>query len=145
MPGDETEALIRLFEREVPEIAAGVVLIKAGARKPGFRSKLALYSRDPLVDCIGACVGQRGCRIRRIVDQLGGERLDLVRWDESVERLIRNALQPARAEDVILRAAQHRATVVVKEDQRSLAFGRRGENQSLASRLCGWEIEVVTH
>jgi N utilization substance protein A len=143
MPTDEAEQIARLFAQEVPEIAAGIVEIKAIARKPGVRSKLALQSRSPRVDALGACVGVRGCRIRKIVDQLGAERIDLILWDDSPEKLIAKALQPAQIEWVILHPAQHRATVIVREDQLSLTVGRGDVNRELASRLCGWEIEVV--
>jgi N utilization substance protein A len=143
MPDDETAIVARIFAQEVPEVAAGIVKIKGIARNPGYRSKLALHSADPHVDCIAVCVGMRGTRIRKIVDQLGGERIDLIRWTDTADTLIRNALQPAGIENVILEPARHRATVVVREEQWSLAVGRRGENQALASRLCGWQIEVV--
>jgi N utilization substance protein A len=126
----------------VPEIAAGRIEIKAIARKPGYRSKLALYSTDPRVDCIAACVGIRGFRIKNIVDAIGGERIDLIRWNDSPEVLIPNALQPAAIERVILHSADHRAVVVVKPDQVSLVLGRRGENRQLASELSGWQIQV---
>jgi N utilization substance protein A len=136
------EHVVRLFAQEIPQIAAGVVEIKAVARKAGLRTKVALYSPDPKVDAVGCCVGVRGCRIRKIVDQLGMERIDLMRWDDSPERLIVNALQPARVEKVILQHAQHRAVVVVTADQASLVEGRRGLNRELASRLSGWQIQV---
>ena len=139
---DDTGPVARLFAREVPEIAAGSIEIKAIARKPGYRSKLALHSRDPRVDCIGACVGVRGFHIKNIADALGGERIDLIRWHDSPEQLIANALQPAAIERVILHPAEHRAVVVVKPDQVSLVLGRRGENRQLASELSGWQIEV---
>ncbi len=142
MPTDEAEQIARLFAQEVPEVAAGIVEIKAIARKPGVRSKLALQ-RSPRVDAIAACVGVRGCRIRRIVDQLGKERIDLILWDDSPEKLIVNALQPARIDKVILHPARHRATVIVREDQLSRTVGTEDVNRELASRLCGWEIEVV--
>jgi N utilization substance protein A len=142
MTSDQAE-VFAFFSQEVPEVAEGAVEIKAIARKPGVRSKVAVYSHDPSVDCVGACVGVRGCRIRRIVDRLDGERIDLVRWDESLERLISNSLQPAVVEAVVLHPAQHRATVVVKEDQLSLATGLRGVNRELASRICAWDIEIT--
>ena len=138
------EQLEYLFFREVPEIADGIVVIKAIARKPGLRSKIAVHSHDPKVDCIGACVGERGSRIKRIVDQLEGERIDLVRWHESLEKLIPNSLQPAAVDKVILHATQHRVTVIVKEGQLSLAIGRKGLNRELASQLCAWDIQVMT-
>jgi N utilization substance protein A len=142
MADDETGLIARLFTQEVPEIGAGSIEIKAIARKPGYRTKLALQSRDPSVDCIAACVGLRGARIRKIVNALGAERIDLIRWDDSPERLITNALQPAAIETIILHPAQQRAVVVVKADQASLVLGRGGENCALASRLSGWQIEV---
>jgi transcription termination/antitermination protein NusA len=142
MADDDAGQMARLFGQEVPEIAAGILEIKAIARKPGYRSKLALQSRDASVDCLAACVGHRGARIKKIVEALGGERIELVRWDDSPERLIANALQPAAIEKIILHPAQHRAVVIVKADQASLALGRRGENRELASRLSGWQIEV---
>jgi N utilization substance protein A len=139
---DDTGALVRLFSEEVPEIAVGSVEIKAIARKPGYRSKLALYSQDPSVDCIGVSVGVRGFHIKNIVDVLGGERIDLIRWTDSIEQLIINALQPAVIDGVILHPAEHRAVVVVKPDQVSLVLGRGGLNRQLASDLSGWQIEV---
>jgi len=139
---DDTSHVARLFAEAVPEIAAGSVEIKAIARKPGYRCKLALVSRDPRIDCVGVCVGVRGCRIKNVVDGLGGERIDVIRWDDSPERLITNALQPAAIERVILHPAEHRAVVVVKPDQVSLVMGRRGENRQLASELSGWQIDV---
>jgi N utilization substance protein A len=142
MASHETEPVVRLFAQEVPEIASGVVEIKAIARKAGYRTKLAVSGHDPKVDSVGACVGRRGSRIRRIDDALGGERIDLVRWTDSPEDLIRNALQPARIDAVVLDPARHRATVFVQEDQLSLVRGRQGLNRALASQLCGWEIEV---
>jgi transcription termination/antitermination protein NusA len=139
---DEIDSVAQHFAREVPEIAAGTIEIKAIARVPGYRSKLALQSQDSSVDCIGACVGVRGYRLKKIVDALGGERIDLVRWKDSSEELITNALQPAAIERVILHPAEHRAVVVVKPDQVSLILGRRGANRQLASELTGWQIEI---
>ncbi len=142
MVDDFIRPVVRLFAQEVPEIAAGTVEIKAIARKPGYRSKLALHSQDPRVDCLGICVGVKGFRIKNIVDALGGERIDLVRWHDSPERLIINALQPATIENVILHLAEKRAVVVVKPDQVPLVLGRKGENRQLASELSGWQIDV---
>jgi N utilization substance protein A len=139
---DHTSAVVRLFTQEVPEIAAGTVEIKAVARKPGYRSKLAVYSHDPHVDVIAACVGVRGFRIKNVVDALGGERIELVRWLESPEQLIVNSLQPAVIELVILQPVHRRAVVVVRPDQVSLVLGRRGENRQLASELTGWQIDL---
>lgn len=144
MPDEETELVARLFAQEIPEIAAGVVEIKAIACRAGFRSKLAVQSHDPRVDAVGVCVGKRGSRIRTIIDQLGNEGIDVILWHDAPEELITMALSPAAIERVLLHHAQHRAVVVVKEeDQLSLAEGRGGVNRELASRLCGWEIQVV--
>jgi N utilization substance protein A len=134
----------RLFEQEIPEIADGVIQIRAMAREPGYRSKVAVSSSDPRVDCVGACVGVRGNRIKNIVDELAGERIDIVRWDDNLEVLIPNALQPAEVEQVILCKMLGRAIVLVREDQLSLAIGRRGQNVRLASKLSGWDIEIMT-
>ncbi len=134
----------RLFEQEIPEIIDGVIEIRAMAREPGYRSKVAVISSDQRVDCVGACVGVRGNRIKNIVDELGGERIDIVRWDEDLEVLIPNALQPAEVEQVILCKMLGRAIVLVREDQLSLAIGRRGQNVRLASKLSGWDIEIMT-
>ena len=134
----------RLFEQEIPEIADGVIEIKAMSREPGYRSKVAVTSSDPRVDCVGACVGVRGNRIKNIVDELSGERIDIVRWSDDLEDLIPNALQPAEVEQVILCKMLGRAIVLVREDQLSLAIGRRGQNVRLASKLSGWDIEIMT-
>lgn len=134
----------RLFEQEIPEITDGVIEIKAMAREPGYRSKVAVSSMDQRVDCVGACVGVRGNRIKNIVDELAGERIDIVRWSDDMQVLIPNALQPAEVEEVILCRMLGRAIVLVREDQLSLAIGRRGQNVRLASKLCGWDIEIMT-
>jgi N utilization substance protein A len=134
----------RLFEQEIPEIADGVITVNAMAREPGYRSKVAVSSSDSRVDCVGACVGVRGNRIKNIVDELAGERIDIVRWSDDLEDLIPNALQPAEVEQVILCKMLGRAIVLVREDQLSLAIGRRGQNVRLASKLSGWDIEIMT-
>lgn len=134
----------RLFEQEIPEIAESVIEIRAISREPGYRTKVAVSSTDQRVDCVGACVGVRGNRIKNIVDELGGERIDIVRWSEDMQVLIPNALQPATTEEVILCQMLGRAIVLVQEDQLSLAIGRRGQNVRLASKLCGWDIEIMT-
>jgi N utilization substance protein A len=136
--------VLRLFEQEIPEIADGVIEIRAIAREPGYRSKVAVSSSDQRVDCVGACVGVRGNRIKNIVDELAGERIDIVRWSDELQVLIPNALQPAEVEEVILCQMLGRAIVLVREDQLSLAIGRRGQNVRLASKLCGWDIEIMT-
>lgn len=134
----------RLFEQEIPEIADGVIEVKAMAREPGYRTKVAVTSTDQRVDCVGACVGVRGNRIKNIVDELAGERIDIVRWSDDLQVLVPNALQPAEVEEVILCQMLGRAIVLVREDQLSLAIGRRGQNVRLASKLCGWDIEIMT-
>jgi N utilization substance protein A len=135
----------RLFENEIPEIADRTIEIKALAREAGYRTKIAVSSIDLKVDCVGACVGVRGSRIKNIVDELGGERIDIVRWNDSLQVLIPNALSPATIEEVFLYPRLGRAIVLVKEDQLSLAIGRRGQNVRLASKLVGWDIEIMTH
>ncbi|HEY6564358.1 MAG TPA: transcription termination factor NusA, partial [Pirellulaceae bacterium] len=134
----------RLFENEIPEISEGVIIISAIAREPGYRSKVAVSSTDPRIDCVGACVGVRGNRIKNIVDELSGERIDIVRWSEDMLVLIPNALQPASVQEVILCKMMGRAIVLVNEDQLSLAIGRRGQNVRLASKLCKWDIDIMT-
>ena len=134
----------RLFEQEIPEIGDGVIEVKAKAREPGYRTKIAVSSTDQRVDCVGACVGVRGNRIKNIVDELSGERIDIVRWSDDMQVLIPNALQPAEVDEVILCQMLGRAIVLVREDQLSLAIGRRGQNVRLASKLCGWDIEIMT-
>lgn len=134
----------RLFEQEIPEISEGVIEINALAREPGYRTKVAVSSTDQRVDCVGACVGVRGNRIKNIVDELAGERIDIVRWSDDAQALIPNALQPAKVDQVLLCDMLGRAIVLVPEDQLSLAIGRRGQNVRLASKLCGWDIEIMT-
>ena len=135
----------RLFEQEIPEIADGVITINAIAREPAHRSKVAVSSSDARVDCVGACVGVRGNRIKNIIDELSGERIDIVRWSDDAETLIRAALQPAEVDQVLLCDMIGRAIVLVREDQLSLAIGRKGQNVRLASKLCGWDIEIMTN
>ena len=139
-----TQLVQRLFEQEIPEIHEGVIEIKSMAREPGYRSKVAVSSYDQRVDCVGACVGVRGNRIKNIVDELAGERIDIVRWSDDSQVLIPNSLQPAEVEDVILCELLGRAIVLVREDQLSLAIGRRGQNVRLGSKLSGWDIEIMT-
>jgi N utilization substance protein A len=134
----------RLFELEIPEINDGIIQIREIAREAGYRSKVAVSSIDTKVDPVGACVGVRGTRIKNIVDELGGERIDIVRWNESLQVLIPNALQPAEIEEVMLCQLPGRAIVLVREDQLSLAIGRRGQNVRLASKLVGCDIEIMT-
>ncbi|MGA8351077.1 MAG: transcription termination factor NusA [Isosphaeraceae bacterium] len=134
----------RLFELEIPEIADQIIAIRALAREAGYRSRVAVTSIDTKIDAVGACVGVRGTRIKNIVDELGGERIDIVRWNESLQVLIPNALQPAEIDEVMLCHLLGRAIVLVRDDQLSLAIGRRGQNVRLASKLVGWDIEIMT-
>ncbi|MHC4112590.1 MAG: transcription termination/antitermination protein NusA [Planctomycetota bacterium] len=133
----------RLFELEVPEIAENIIEIRALAREAGYRTKLAVASLDEKVDPVGACVGVRGSRIKNIVDELGGEKIDIVRWNESSQVLVANALMPAKASEIALCFELGKATVVVDEDQLSLAIGKHGQNVRLAARLTGWDIDIL--
>lgn len=134
----------RLFELEVPEVAERIIEIKALAREAGYRTKIAVHSNDDKVDAVGACVGVRGSRIKNIVDELSGEKIDIVRWSDSSQVLISNALMPAQVSEIALCFELGRATVVVGEDQLSLAIGKHGQNVRLAARLTGWDIDILT-
>ncbi len=134
----------RLFEQEAPEIYEGVVEIKGVSREAGKRSKIAVASSDPHIDLVGACVGVRGARSRAVMEEINGERVDVVPWSPDVVEFIRNALKPAIVDEVILCSTLGRAIVLVQPDQRSLAIGRGGQNVRLASRLCDWDVDVMT-
>ncbi|MFH1370419.1 MAG: transcription termination factor NusA [Planctomycetota bacterium] len=134
----------RLFEQEVPEIAEEIIEIRALAREAGYRTKVAVASLDEKVDPVGACVGVRGSRIKSIVDELGGEKIDIVRWSDSSQVFITNALMPAKVSEIALCFELGRATVVVDEDQLSLAIGKHGQNVRLAARMTGWDIDILT-
>ncbi|MGE4157899.1 MAG: transcription termination factor NusA [Planctomycetota bacterium] len=134
----------RLFELEVPEIMEKVIEIKGLEREAGFRCKVAVSSIDARVDAVGACVGVRGSRIRTIVDELNGERIDIIRWSDKPEQMIVNSLKPAEIARTELNPEEHRALIVVDDSQLSLAIGRRGQNVRLASRLTKWDIDVVS-
>jgi N utilization substance protein A len=134
----------KLFEVEVPEVAEKIIEVKAMAREPGYRTKIAVSSIDSKVDAVGACVGVRGSRIKNIVDELNGEKIDIVRWNESSQILIQNALKPAEVAEISLCFELGRATVVVRDDQLSLAIGKRGQNVRLAARLTGWDVDILT-
>jgi len=134
----------RLFELEVPEINEKIIEIRALAREAGYRTKVAVISFDEKVDPVGACVGVRGSRIKNIVEELGGEKIDIVRWNESSQVLVANALMPAKVSEIALCFELGRATVVVDEDQLSLAIGKHGQNVRLAARLTGWDIDILT-
>lgn len=134
----------RLFELEIPEVADHVIEVRSLAREAGYRSKVAVSCFDSKIDCVGACVGVRGSRIKSVVDELVGERIDIVRWNDSLQVLVPNALQPAEVEDVILCPMLGKVIVLVLEDQLSLAIGKKGQNVRLASKLVGWDIHVMT-
>ncbi len=132
----------RLFENEVPEIKQGIVTVKAIAREPGQRTKIAIYSEDPTVDAIGACVGNKGARVNAIVAELNGEKIDIIPWSENPLEFIARALSPARVIKVVQLDGENNARVVVPDDKLSLAIGRNGQNARLAVRLTGWKIDV---
>ncbi|MFO7265431.1 MAG: transcription termination factor NusA [Bacillota bacterium] len=134
--------LKRLFELEVPEIHDGIVEIKAVAREPGSRSKIAVYSHDPNVDPVGACVGPRGARVQAVVQELRGEKIDIVEWSPDPARFVANALSPAKVVQVFLNHEEKSARAVVPDHQLSLAIGKEGQNARLAARLCGWKIDI---
>ncbi len=134
-----------LFEEEIPEIGERIIDIRAVAREAGYRSKVAVTSIDMKVDAVGACVGVRGSRIKNVIEELNGERIDIVRWNDALQVLIPNALQPAQISEVFTYPRLGRAIVLVTDDQLSLAIGRRGQNVRLASKLVGWDIEIMTH
>jgi N utilization substance protein A len=133
-----------LFKQEVPEIYDGVIEIKAVARDPGSRAKIAVVSRDSSIDPVGACVGMRGSRVQAVVGELQGEKIDIVPWSNDIASFIVNALQPAAVSKVVLDEDKKRMDCVVPEEQLSLAIGRRGQNVRLASMLCGWDIDIMT-
>ena len=136
------EFVRRLFELEVPEVAENVVEIAAIAREAGHRTKIAVNSRDGRVDCVGACVGVQGARIKSIVDELNGEKIDIVRWSDQTDTLIANTLKPAEIASIHLEPTRRHALVLVPEDQLSLAIGKRGQNVRLAAKLTGWDIDI---
>ena len=131
----------RLFENEVPEIKQGVVVVKGVAREPGQRTKIAIHSEDPMVDALGACVGNKGARVNAIVAELGGEKIDIIVWSENPLEFISRALSPARVVKVI-QTGDNSAVAVVPDDKLSLAIGRSGQNVRLAVRLTGWKVDV---
>jgi N utilization substance protein A len=138
------EFMAKLFMQEVPEIYDGQIEIKAVARDPGSRAKIAVASRDGSMDPVGACVGMRGSRVQAVVGELGGEKIDIVPWSEDFATFVVNSLQPAEVAKVVLDEEKHRLDVVVPEDQLSLAIGRRGQNVRLAAQLTGWDIDIMT-
>ncbi len=134
--------VIRLFEMEVPEIAEGVVEIFSIAREAGSRTKIAVFSRDENVDPVGACVGFKGARVKAIVDELGGEKIDIIVWDKDIRKFIANSLSPSKVQRVIVKEKEKTALVVVPDDQLSLAIGKEGQNARLAAKLTNWKIDI---
>ena len=132
----------RLFELEVPEISSGVVEIRAAAREPGHRTKIAVWSNDAHIDPVGSCVGARGSRVRMVTNELRGERIDVIPYSDDPVELIQNALAPARVREVLLDETSGTATVIVNDYQLSLAIGKEGQNARLAARLTGWRIDI---
>jgi len=132
----------RLFEREVTEISEGILEIKSVAREPGYRSKIAVLSSDPSIDPVGACVGMRGNRVKTVVRELGGEKVDIINWSSDIKTFISNALQPAKLTNVEVDEDQHEVRIQAPEDQLSLAIGRKGQNARLAAKLTGWRIDI---
>ena len=134
--------LIKLFEQEAPEVYEGIVEIKAAAREPGSRAKIAVHSTDPDVDPVGACVGMKGTRVQAVVQELRGERVDIVPWTPDTAEYVCRALQPAKVSKIIMDEDEHAMEVIVPDDQLSLAIGKKGQNVRLASRLTGWKLDV---
>ena len=136
------EMIRRLFELEVPEVGDGLVVIRSVAREPGYRSKIAVESNVQGVDPVGACVGPRGSRVRMVVSELRGEKIDIIPWNEEPARFIAKALSPARVKEVVVDDEARQATVVVPDDNLALAIGREGQNARLAAKLTGWRIDI---
>ncbi len=136
------ELVKRLFEQEVPEVHDGTVEIKSIAREAGSRTKIAVYSKDPNVDAVGACVGQNGCRVNIIVSELNGEKIDIIEWNEDPQVFIASALSPSKVVAVKVNEADQSAKIVVPDHQLSLAIGREGQNARLSAKLTGWRIDI---
>jgi N utilization substance protein A len=137
------EIVKKLFELEVPEIFSGTVEIKAIAREAGSRTKIAVISKEEGIDPIGSCVGQKGTRVQAVIDELGGEKIDIIEWSDNMEKFISAALNPAKVVSIKMKEAEKEATVKVPEDQLSLAIGKKGQNVRLAAKLTGWRIDVA--
>jgi transcription termination/antitermination protein NusA len=134
--------IIKLFQLEVSEVNDGTIVIKAIAREPGFRTKLAVWTRDDKVDPVGACVGLRGQRVKNIVRELNNEKVDIIRWDKDITVFLNNALAPAKVKSFAIDEQRRRARVMVTPDQLSLAIGKRGQNARLTSKLTGWQVDI---
>ncbi len=136
--------LVKLFEVEVPEIQDGTIEIKSAAREPGHRAKIAVWTADRDIDPVGACVGMKGSRVQNIVNELQGEKIDIVRWSEDVVEFVKNALAPADITSISSNYDEHILDVIVEDDQLSLAIGRRGQNVRLAAMLTGWKVNIIS-
>lgn len=134
--------IIKLFQVEVSEISDGTIEIKGIAREPGFRTKMAVYSRDPKVDPVGACVGMRGQRVKNIVRELNNEKVDVIPWSADIRAFVTKALEPAKLKSIEVDEKKKRLSILVAEDQLSLAIGKRGQNARLTSKLTGWEVDI---
>ena len=135
----------RLFELEVPEIREGLVEIRSISREAGSRTKMSVFTESPDIDAVGSCIGPRGSRVQAVVDELFGEKIDIIQWSTDPAELIRSSLSPAKAEEVFINEKEKSASVVVPDYQLSLAIGMRGQNVRLAARLCGWKIDIKSH
>lgn len=138
----DPQFVIKLFQLEVSEISDGTIEIKGIAREPGFRTKLAVYTRDQKVDPVGACVGLRGQRVKNIVRELNNEKVDIIRWDSNIRNFLTNSLAPAILKSFEINEANRRVKIVVSDDQLSLAIGKRGQNARLTSKLTGWQVDI---
>jgi N utilization substance protein A len=138
----DPQFIIKLFKLEVSEINDGTIEIKGIAREPGFRTKMAVYSRDPKVDPVGACVGMRGQRVKNIVRELNNEKVDVIPWSSDIKSFVTKALEPAQLKTIELDESRKRVKILVSEDQLSLAIGKRGQNARLTARLTGWEVDI---
>ena len=136
--------LVKLFEQEVPEIYDGIIEVKSVARDPGSRAKIAVFTKEKSIDPVGACVGMRGSRVQAVVNELQGEKIDIVLWSEDIATFIVNALGPAEVEKVVIEEDLKKIDVIVPDEQLSLAIGRKGQNVRLASSLSGWSIDILT-
>jgi N utilization substance protein A len=138
----DPQFVIKLFQLEVSEISDGTIEVKGIAREPGFRTKLAVWSRDEKVDPVGACVGLRGQRVKNIVRELNNEKVDIIKWDSNIRNYLTNALNPAKLKAFEIDEATRRVKIIVSEDQLSLAIGKRGQNARLTSKLTGWHVDI---
>jgi N utilization substance protein A len=136
--------MVQLFEMEVPEISEGVIEIKAGARDPGLRSKLAVKAKDKRIDPIGSCIGMRGARVQAVSNELNGERVDIILWDDDPAQFVINSMAPAEVSSIVVDEEKRAMDIAVEEDQLALAIGRGGQNIKLASKLSGWKLNVMS-